>query len=327
MRARGSPISTPVVVGIGRGLLLKHKKTSHVNSSDVIELSRVWARSVLRRMEFSKRRANSTSKVLPDDFVELKKQFLIDIKSVVKFEEIPEELILNWDQTAMKIVPSASWTMEKKGSKRVEISAKDDKRQVTAVFACSLSGAFLPVQMIYEGTTARCLPKVTFPSDWHITCSANHWSTETTMIDYIKRIIIPYVVQTRVKLKLSSDYPALVLFDVFKGQCTDAVYKLLDENNILHVMIPANLTDQLQPLDLSVNKPAKEQMRWKFQDWYGEIICKQLEDKVQELVDMRLSIMKPLSAKWVIETYQYLSANPTIIINGFRAAGIVDALK
>ena len=52
-----------------------------------------------------------------------------------------------------------------------------------------------------------------------------------------------------------------------------------------------------------------------------------LEDKVQELVDMRLSIMKPLSAKWVIETYQYLSANPTIIINGFRAAGIVDALK
>ena len=75
--------------------------------------------------------------------------------------------------------------------------------------------------MIYEGTTAICLPKVTFPSDWHITCSANHWSTETT----IKHIIIPYVVQTRVKLQLSSDYPALVLFDVFKGQCTDAVYK------------------------------------------------------------------------------------------------------
>ena len=30
-------------------------------------------------------------------------------------EEIPEALILNWDQTAMKIVPSSSWTMEKKG--------------------------------------------------------------------------------------------------------------------------------------------------------------------------------------------------------------------
>jgi len=55
-------------------------------------------------------------------------------------------------------------------------------------------------------------------------------------------------------------------------------------------------------------------MRWNFQQWYGEIVCKQLEDKVQEAVDMRLSVMKP----------QYLSSKPSIIINGFHAAGIVD---
>ncbi len=44
------------------------------------------------------------------------------------------------------------------------------------------------------------------------------------MIEYIKRIIVSYVKQTRERLKLSRDYPALVLFDVFKGQCTEAVY-------------------------------------------------------------------------------------------------------
>lgn len=102
----------------------------------------------------------------------------------MKFEDIPDDLILNWDQTAMKIVPSASWTMEKRGTKRVEISAKDDKRQITAVFACSLSGTFLPAQVIYQGTTPRCLPSsVIFPSDWHITQTANHWSTEATMLN------------------------------------------------------------------------------------------------------------------------------------------------
>ncbi len=110
-------------------------------------------------------------------------------------------------------------------------------------------------------------------------------------------------------MKLSSDYPALVLFDVFKGQCTESVYRLLDEHNILYIIVPANCTDKLQPLDLSVNKPAKEQMRRKFQDWYGEIICKQLEDKVEELVDMRLSIVKPLSAKWIIDTCDYLAVS------------------
>ena len=59
----------------------------------------------------------------------------------------------------MKIVLSSVWTMEKSGTKRVEITAIDDKRQITAVFACSLAGSFLPIQLIYKETTARSLPK------------------------------------------------------------------------------------------------------------------------------------------------------------------------
>ena len=57
-------------------------------------------------------------------------------------EEVPDALILilNWDQTAMKIVPTSSG-----GTKHVEIAAADDKRQITAVFAGSLTGAFLPI--------------------------------------------------------------------------------------------------------------------------------------------------------------------------------------
>ena len=75
------------------------------------------------------------------------------------------------------------------------------------------------------------------------------------MIEYVKLIIVPCVTEKRKQLKLHSKYPALVLFDFFKGQCTDSVFKLLDENNILHIMVPANCTDRLQP---SVNKPAKD---------------------------------------------------------------------
>ena len=39
--------------------------------------------------------------------------------------------------------------MEKEGSKRVEIVGVDDKRQITAVFAGSLAGDFLPPQLIF----------------------------------------------------------------------------------------------------------------------------------------------------------------------------------
>ena len=45
-------------------------------------------------------------------------------------DEIPPELVINFDQTGIRYVPATLWTMEKEGAKRVEIIGKDDKRQV-----------------------------------------------------------------------------------------------------------------------------------------------------------------------------------------------------
>ena len=83
-------------------------------------------------MGFVKCRTSTKAKVSVEDF-EKKEQFLLDIKATVTLEDIPLDLIINWDQTGMHYVPVSSWTMAKKGSKRVEICAIDDKRQLTVV--------------------------------------------------------------------------------------------------------------------------------------------------------------------------------------------------
>ena len=44
-------------------------------------------------------------------------------------------------------------------------------------------------------------------------------------------------------------------------------------------------------------------------------------------VDLKLSIVKPLGAQWMIELYNHLKSHPEIIQNGFRAAGITERLK
>ena len=88
-------------------------------------------------------------------------------------EEIPSDLIINWDQTGIKYIPVSNWTMADEGSKRVEVVGADDKRQITAVFGITLSGNFLHPQLIYKGTTTKCLPSVHFPVGWDVRFSEN----------------------------------------------------------------------------------------------------------------------------------------------------------
>ena len=285
-----------------------------------------WAKSVLERMRYVKRKACSKAKVDVDHFEELKAEFLLEIKSIVNMDAIPAELVINFDQTALNYVPISHWTMDEEGAKRVEVVAKDDKRQI--LFAGSATGDFLPPQLIYEGKTDRCLPHYKFPETWHVTKTAKHWSNEQTMMDYFNEVILLYIKEKRSLLKLSCDQAALLIFDNFKAQCTSSFLKLIDEHNVNVVLIPPNCTDRLQPLDLSVNKAAKDYLRSQFRQWYAKELCSQLDGHAEnKTVDLRLSVLKPLGAAWIVSLHKYITDSPSIVKNGFKAAGILESLQ
>ena len=67
-------------------------------------------------------------------------------------------------------------------------------------------------------------------------------------------------------------------------------------------------------------------MRRRFQQWYSDQIKQQLEMKAHEEVDTRLSVMKPIVSQWMIDMYNYFKSNPSIIVNGFKEAGIHEKL-
>ena len=93
-----------------------------------------------------------------------------------------------------------------------------------------MNGNFLPLQLVYAGKTPQYLPKVDFPKNFDITYTENHWCNEAVMIDYVNKILLPYITQKRKQLNLDSLYPSLVIFDHFKGQCTDQFLSLLKDN-------------------------------------------------------------------------------------------------
>ena len=114
------------------------------------------------------------------------------------------------------------------------------------------------MQIVYQGKTIKCLPKFKLPVDWDVTYTSNRWCNELTMHQYISKIILPYIHNKREEFKLPSDQPAVLIFDNFKGQCTSELLILLYTNIISVILVPPNCTDRHQPLNLIVNKAAKE---------------------------------------------------------------------
>lgn len=191
-----------------------------------------------------------------------------------------------------------------------------------------------------------------------------------------------------------NDQVALAIFDNFRGQLTENVVEELEHHNIQSMFVPANCTDRLQPMDLSVNKSAKAFMRSQLTMWYAEEMlllhqgaknndqqhqpCQQTEDDDRnevehsetdedeqtewedttetdedlqattithtakhrkgtnekhtisesefEIIDMSTARMKSLGGKWLVKMFEYLEGHPAILINGFKAAGIMEAL-
>jgi len=92
-----------------------------------ILLTKHWAQYLMERMGYVKWKATTKAKVTVENLAALKEQFLLDIRGLVEMEEIPPDLILNWDQTAVNYVPVSNWTMAKEGSKSVPVAGIDDK--------------------------------------------------------------------------------------------------------------------------------------------------------------------------------------------------------
>ena len=145
-------------------------------------------------------------------------------------------------------------------------------------------------------------------------------------------MIKPYIDLKRKELKLQPTQKALLIWDVFKGQKTDKVLSKLASLNIEVVSVPANMTHFFQPLDLTVNGEAKRFMKDQFTMWYSAEIQKQMEatgndDDIE--VDLRLSVLKPLHATWLVSLYNHLTSSDgkRHLMKGWEKAGVAGVAR
>jgi len=117
-----------------------------------LELTDDWTRHLLKSMEWVKRKGTTGKVELSEKFLDEEKfSYQREISKVVLEHDIPLDLVLNLDQTPLSYVSPGKYTFCLKGSTTVPINGVDDKRQIRATFTVSATGAFLPIQLIYQG--------------------------------------------------------------------------------------------------------------------------------------------------------------------------------
>lgn len=319
-----------MVRAVTKALIESNPSMSQLVKFDML---RSWVQSIYRRMGYTRRIGTTTRPPVPKHlYDECRREYLRDVHDKIRQHDIPPQLVLNADQTPSSYVSVGKSTMTARGEKSVPIKGLTDKRNITLTFVVSLSGEFLPMQIIYGGKTAASQPcGFQFPKGFCLSQNPKHWSNEEETLKLINEVINPYLVRKRAELKLDKTQKALVVWDVFKGQMTEVVKQKLSSYNIELVAVPANMTHFFQPLDLTVNGSTKKYMKKKFIIYYSSCVKQQLDNgkQLEDIdVDFRLTIIKPLHAQWLVDMFNFLSSQKgaDIIIKGWTKAGVVGVL-
>ena len=89
LRKFGVVINAHVVIALGMGLVINKDANLLVENGSHISLDKHWLKYLLARMGFVKRRGNTKSKVLVEQFDELKELFLLEFNNAVEWINFP----------------------------------------------------------------------------------------------------------------------------------------------------------------------------------------------------------------------------------------------
>ena len=97
--------------------------------------------------------------------------------------------------------------------------------------------------------------------------------------------------------------------DTFEGKDSDEILDLCEKHMCQVVILPHKLTNKFQPLDNTVNEPAKSFISNKYNDWFSKQASQQLVKGIQP-ADVKVSFgiieLKLMHSKWILELYNHL---------------------
>eukprot|EP00971_Amphidinium_carterae_P051179 1007776-Amphidinium_carterae.1 len=149
--------------------------------------------------------------------------------------------VVNIDETAMLVsIAQKAWTYNKRDATEVLVSSSVQTFCITCTLAVfSAPGHKMIGQVIYEGTTERCLPKGVVPENSVCHCSTSHWQMQQTLLEFVQR------------LDQEFDVRWVLLWDCAPAHCArDFVIAVAEQRpKCTLAYVPCGTTSVCQPLD------------------------------------------------------------------------------
>ena len=92
-----------------------------------------------------------------------------------------------------------------------------------------------------------------------VRCQEKGWMNEDLVKDWLNTVWS--------KVSVLSHRKSMLVWDSFRAHLSNPVRRTLQSLNTECAVIPGGMTGILQPLDVSINKPFKDHLRNKWQQW------------------------------------------------------------
>ncbi|KAI2796665.1 hypothetical protein BLOT_015676 [Blomia tropicalis] len=262
----------------------------------------------MKRHDFTIRRKTTISQKDPNDLCQKIARFILYVRKVRTEESYKLSDIINCDETPIQIETVGSTTIDKIGSKEINLlSTGHEKQSCVVMLTAKADGTKLKPYVTFKRKRKLLDLEKKFPQVV-IGYSSNGWFDESITQDYLNKVISTFSFSKR-----------LLIWDVFKCHTMDRIKEKLERMKIIPIYIPAGCTKYLQPADVSWNKP--------FKDYYSEYYNEWMRTASPNLTKHGNPRPPPKEKilSWIIGAWNKIS--PELIQKSFKACGISNEVN
>lgn len=277
-----------------------------------IEVTHGWLYGFMSRFKLSLReitnkilKSTPRQQELTDTTNERVATFQDSLNELIQEQDISDSALINMDETPIWLNMPHRKTVTARGEKKV--SAKmltSDRNKITVVLCCAADGTKLPPVIVSNVKIQQPrIPYVVSEQESRVYQQANSHMSGVLTERWVDHICCNYKPGER----------KVLMIDSFSGHLTDQVKQACLDNRIDHIQIPAGCTSLCQPLDLTVNRSFKANVRRLWNDMMVDHVQNAPAQRGQIGRDNLKTIVKCVHDAW--------EAVPTHVVkNGFIKA-------